>query len=135
MDLSKFTGEDKAEYEPWKAAFMSVVNVMDIPVGEEVLRLQSSLTGKALAFSVNAYERANEKLERKYGAERCLQIKHLTALSGWQKVRPRNLEDMENFQGILERVYITLKDCGPGQEPQGHNLSLTAKEKLSEDDV
>ena len=32
-------------------------------------------------------------------------------------------------------VYIALKDCGPGQELQGHNLSLTAKEKLSEDDV
>ena len=71
VDLPKFTGEDKAEYEPWKAAFMSVVDVMDIPVGEKVLRLQSSLTGKALAFvkdlgySGNAYERAKEKLERK----------------------------------------------------------------------
>ena len=42
---------------------------------------------------------------------------------------------MENFQGILERASIALKDCGPGQELQGHNLSLTAKEKLSEDDV
>ena len=42
---------------------------------------------------------------------------------------------MENFQGILERVWIALKDCGPGQELQGHNLNLTAKEKLSEEDV
>ena len=141
VDLPKFSGEDKADYEPWRAAFMSVVDVMDIPVEEKVLRLQSSLTGKALAlvkdlgYSVNAYERAKEKLEKKYGGERRLQIKHLTALRGWQKVRPRNLEDMEAFQGILERVSIALKDCGPGQELQGHNLSLTAKEKLSEDDV
>ena len=86
MDLPKFTGEDKAECEPWKAAFMSIVDVMDIPVGEKVLRLQSSLTGKALAlvkdlgYSVNAYEREKGKLERKYGGERGLQIKHLTAL-------------------------------------------------------
>ena len=106
-----------------------------------MLRLQSSLTGKALAlvkdlgYSVNAYERAKEKLEKKYGGERRLQIKHLTALRGWRKVRLRNLEDMEDFQGILERVSIALKDCGPRQELQGHNLSLTAKEKLSEDDV
>ena len=120
---------------------MSVVDVMDIPVGEKVLRLQSSLTGKALAlvkdlgYSVNAYERAKEKLEKKYRGERRLQIKHLTTLRGWQKVQPRNLEDMENSPGILERVFIALKDCGPGQELQGHNLSLTAKEKLSEDDV
>ena len=71
---------------------MSVVDVMYIPVGEKVLRLQSSLSGKALAlvkdleYSVNAYERAKEKLEKKYGGERRLQIKHLTALYGWQKV-------------------------------------------------
>ena len=141
VDLPKFSGEDKADYEPWRAAFMSIVDGMDIPVGEKVLRLQSSLTGKALTlvkdlgFSINAYERAKEKLEKKYGGERRLQIKHLTPLRGWQKVRPRNLEDMENFQGILGRVWIALKDCGPGQELQGHNLNLTAKEKLSEEDV
>ena len=119
---------------------MSIVDGMDIPVGEKMLRLQSSLTGKALTlvkdlgFSINAYKRGKEKLE-KYGGERRLQMKHLTALRGWQKVRPRNLEDMENFQGILGRVWIALKDCGPGQELQRHNLNLTAKEKLSEEDV
>ena len=110
VDLPKFSGEDKADYEPWRAAFMSIVDGMDIPVGEKVLRLQSSLTGKALTlvkdlgYSINAYERAKEKLEKKYGGERRLQIKHLTALRGWQKVRPRHLADIENFQGILERV-------------------------------
>ena len=50
VNLPKFTGEDKAEYELWKAAFMPIVDVMDIPVGEKVLRLQISLTGKALAL-------------------------------------------------------------------------------------
>ena len=44
LDRPNFTAEDKAEYEPWKAAFMSMVDVMDSPVGEKVLRLQSSLT-------------------------------------------------------------------------------------------
>ena len=60
VDLPKFSGEDKADYEPWRAAFMFIVDLMDIPVGEKVLRLQSSLTGKALAlvkdlgYSLNA---------------------------------------------------------------------------------
>ena len=90
-----------------RAAFISIADLMDIPVGEKVLRLQSSLTGKALAlvkdlgYSLNDYQRAKGKLERKYGGERRLQIKHLTALRGWQKVRSRNLEDIENFQGVL----------------------------------
>ena len=79
------------------------------------------MTAKALAlvkdpgYSVNGYERAKEKLERKYVGGRPLQIKHLTALHGWQKVRSRILEDRENFQGILERGFITLKDFGPGE--------------------
>ena len=61
VDLPKFSGEDKADYEPWRAALKSIVDVMDILVGEKVLGLQSSLTGKALAlvqdlqYSVNAY--------------------------------------------------------------------------------
>ena len=39
----------------------------------------------------------------------------------------------ENFQVILERVFIAMSDCEPGQRVQGQNLSLIAKEKLSED--
>lgn len=61
VDLPKFSGEDKADYEPWRAALKSIVDVMDVLVGEKVLGLQNSLTGKALAlvqdlqYSVNAY--------------------------------------------------------------------------------
>ena len=133
VELPKFSGEDKTEYEPWKAAFMSIVNRVDLPVNAKMLRLQNSLLGKAqktikdLGYSVNAYERAKAKLEKKYGGERRLQIKHLTALRGWQKVRPRNLEDMEDFLAILERVMIALQDSGPGRELSGQNLNLTAK--------
>jgi len=36
VDLPKFSGEDKADYEPWRAALKSIVDVMDIPVGESV---------------------------------------------------------------------------------------------------
>ena len=133
VELPKFPGEDKTEYDPWKAAFMSIVDRVDLPVNAKMLRLQNSLLGKAqkmikdLGYSVNAYERAKAKLEKKYGGERRLQIKHLTALRGWQKVRPRNLEDMEDFLAILERVMIALQDSGPGRELSGQNLNLTAK--------
>ena len=124
-DLPKFSGVDKADYEPWKAAFMSILDRLAIPVNKKMLRLQSGLTGKALTlvknlgYTLNAYERAKAKLEKKYGGERRLQIKHLTALRGWKKVRPRVLEDMEEFQAMLERVMVALQDCRPGQELQG----------------
>ena len=141
VDLPNFSGENKTDYESWKAAFMSLVDKADIPVSEKMLRLQNSLSGKAqimvkgLGYSLNAYERAKSKLEKKYGGDRRLMIKHLTALREFQKIKSRNLEDMENFLVILERVMIALRDSGPGKELTGQNLNLTAKEKLSQQDV
>jgi hypothetical protein len=138
VDLPKFSGVDKADYEAWKAAFMSMVDTQNIPVSEKMLRLQSSLSGKALTmikdlgYSDAAYERAKSKLEKKYGGERRLQIKHLTTLRNWPKVRSRNLQDMEEFHALLERILITVKD---GNSLQDHSLDLSAKEKLSEQDI
>ena len=120
---------------------MSLVDRLDILVGEKMLRLLNSLKGKALTlvkdlgYSTHAYERAKDKLVKKYGGERRLKIKYLTALRTWPRVRPRNLADMEEFQAALERMMIALQDSGPERELQGQNLNLTAKEKLSEDDV
>ena len=42
MDLPNFCGEDKADYESWRAAFMSVVDQPEIPVGKKMLRLENS---------------------------------------------------------------------------------------------
>ena len=42
---------------------------------------------------------------------------------------------MEKFLLILDRVTIALQDGGPGKELTGQNLNLTAKEKLSQEDV
>ena len=138
VDIPKFSGEDKADYEPWKAAFMSMVDIQNISVGEKMLRLQGSLSGKALTmikdlgYSEAAYERAKFKLEKKYGGEKRLQIKHLTTLRNWPKVRSRHLKDVEEFQALLERILITVKDCGSLQD---QSLNLSAKEKLSEEDI
>ena len=138
VDLPVFSGEQKSDYESWKAAFLAAVVRLDIPVREKMLRLQNCLSGKALSmakdlgYSLNAYERAKAKWEKKYGGERCLQIKHLTALRNFRKVRVRNLEDMEEFQVVLERVLIATQDSGP---LHGQSLHSTAKEKLPEEDV
>ena len=60
------------EFEAWNAAFTSVVDDTNMPVKEKMLRLQNCLRGKALetvrdlGYSDYAYEKAKEKLERKY---------------------------------------------------------------------
>ena len=140
VELPTFTGEDKADYEPWKAAFMSVVDESYISAQEKMLRLQGSLKGKALkmvkdiGYSLNAYERAKEKLEKKFGGERRTQLKQLAALRNWRKLRPRNLDDLEDFLAVLDRVLIVLRDCESG-ELTGQSLNLTAKEKIPEEDL
>ena len=138
VELPTFSGDNKTEYESWKAAFMSVVDGANILVKEKMLRLQSCLTGKALkmvkdlGYSDNAYKRALEKLEKKFGGERRLAITLLTTLRGWPKVRRRNLEDLEEFLSILDKILVAIQD---NVELKSQHLNLTAKEKLTEDDV
>jgi hypothetical protein len=107
-----------------------------------MLRLQNSSKGKALklvkdlGFSSNAYERAKQKLEKKYGGQRRLQIKTLTALKNWKKVQSKNLSDLEEFLTVLDRTLITLKDtCEKQGDLFGQSLNLISKEKLPEEDV
>ena len=96
LNLPTFSGEDKTNYESWKAAFMSIVDRLDIPVCEKMLRLLNILNGRALTLvkdlgcSTHAYEGAKDKLDKKYGGERRSQIKHLTSLvpGTWSRVRP-----------------------------------------------
>ena len=60
-----------------------------------------------------------------------MQIKK-TAFKNWRGLRPRNLEDLEEFQALLERGFLSTKDGG---SLQSESLNLTTKEKLPEDDV
>ena len=138
VELPTFSGDDKTEYESWKAAYMSVVDGANISVKEKMLRLQSCLTGKALKmvkdleYSENAYKRAIEKLDNKFGGERRLAINILTRLRVWPKLRHRNLEDMEDFLTVLDKILVAVQD---NVELKSQHLNLTGKEKLSEDDI
>ena len=53
-------------------------------------------------------------------------------MRNWPKVRHRNLHDLEQFQALLERILITTNGCGSLQD---QSLNLSAKEKLTEQDV
>ena len=56
-------------------------------------------------------------------------------LRSWPKLRPQNLEDLEGVVSVLDRVLIAIQDSGSGGELRDQNLSLTAKEKLPEEDI
>ena len=139
--LPTFSGEDKSEYEAWKPAFTSVVDDSVMPVKEKMLRLLGCLSGKAretvkdLGFTSSAYERAKEKLERKYGGRRRQTLTQLSTLRALPKVKRHNLEDLENLLTILDRILVALRDDDPDGELRSQHLSLAVKEKLPEDYV
>lgn len=59
-----------------------------MPASEKILRFSKySLSGKALVkdlgFTISGYERGKEKLDRKYGGDRRVQIKHLASVCYW----------------------------------------------------
>ena len=72
---------------------------------------------KDLGYTVNAYERATSPLR------------------AWPKLRAQNLEDLEEFVALLDRILISLRDGGAEVEMGGEHLNLTAKEKLTEKDI
>lgn len=141
VELPTFSGEDKTEFEAWNAAFTSVVDDTDIPVKEKMLRLQSCLRGKALetvkdlGFTSHAYERAKEKLTRRYGGKRRQSLAHLVTLLGLNKVRRHNLEDMEELLAIIDRILVAIRDSDQSGEMKSQHLGLTVKEKLPEEYV
>ena len=79
---------------------------------------------KDLGYTDNAYSRAKEKLEKKYGGERRTQIAHLTTLRAWPKLRAQNLEDLEEFVALLDRILVSLRDGGIEVEMGGEHLNL-----------
>lgn len=116
-------------YESWKAVFMSVVDRLDIPVGEKMFCVQNSLKGKTrtlvkVGYSSSAWERAREKLGKEYAGQRQLPVKQWTSLRGWKNVCPHNLEDLEEFKAVLELVCLATKDCGSSES---ESLNLAAK--------
>ncbi|XP_028410463.1 uncharacterized protein LOC114533077 [Dendronephthya gigantea] len=138
VELRNFSGDDKTDFEAWNAAFTSVVDETNMPVKEKMLRLQNCLKGKALetvkdlGFTQHAYERAKEKLQRKYGGKRRQTLTHLAALRALPKVRRHNLEELETLLSTLDRILIALQDDDRGDdEIRSQHLCLTVKEKLS----
>ena len=142
IQLRTFSGDDKTDFEAWNAAFTSVVDETNMPVKEKMLRLQNCLEGKALetvkdlGYSQYAYEKAKEKLQRKYGGKRRQTLTHLATLRALPKVRRHNLEELETLLSTVDRILVALQDDDHGdKEIRSQHLCLTVKEKLPVDYV
>ena len=114
VQVPKFSG-DKRNYESWKAAFMSCVDVARCTPEYKLLRLRESLTGDALrvieglGHSAAAYEVAKERLERKYGGTRRLITIRLDEVDRFKAVRDGSPSDLERFAELLDVLTVNLR--------------------------
>ena len=84
--------------------------------GYKLLQLRQYLSGEALKAIENlghsdfAYESAKERLERKYGGQRCKVMLHMDELENFKPIRVDHPKDVEKFAGLLDIAVINLKE-------------------------
>lgn len=110
-----FSG-NKMDFQCWKAAFTSYVDMTSLSLQFKMLRLEACLAGEAentlkgLGYSLEAYKAAKARLFRKYGGSRRQIQSHLEELKKLQPIQDNNAKELETFADVLERAVITLKE-------------------------
>ena len=110
-----FSG-NKVDFQCWKAAFTSYVDITSLSLQFKMLRLEACLPGEAantlkgLGYSLEAYKAAKARLFRKYGGSRRQIQSHLEELKKLQPIQDNNAKELETFADVLERAVITLKE-------------------------
>ena len=135
--LPVFSG-NKMDYQKWNAAFTSCVDSTSLSPQFKMLRLEACLAGEAantikgLGYSLDAYEAAKARLERKYGGSRRQVQSHLEELKKLKPIRDHDAKELETLADVLERAVITLKENGRKSDLEGGTLHTMILEKIPE---
>ena len=133
--MPKFDGT-KREYASWKAAFQACVDNAQVTPEQKLLQLHNYLTGDALkaisglGYSAAAYKVAIDRLERKYGGQRCQIALQLEAVEAFPTVRNGRADDLEKLADLLDVTIINLTDGGQQSELSGSILFAKLQGKL-----
>ena len=118
VTIPVFSGEKKT-YQNWKAAFTACVDQAPATAEYKLLQLRQCLAGEALkaieslGHSAAAYQAAKERLERKFGGQRC-QI--ALYLNNFRPIRPGNSKDIKRYADLLDIAIINLKESNHLEE-------------------
>ena len=121
ISIPTFTG-DKRTYEQWKAAFITCIDSAPISAELKLLQLREYVAGEALqciqqlGYSANAYEKAKEKLDRKFGGERRRVAVQMEELERFPQMQRFNAKDLERLADLLDVAVVNLKDAGRSSE-------------------
>ena len=135
VQIPTFYG-NKRSYPSWKAAFMACVDRAPVTPEYKMLQLRQYVSGEALiaienlGFSPAAYEKAKDRLERKYGGKRRQKASFMEDLEQFQQIQSGNAEELERFADLLDIIIINLKEAGDHQDLGDGSLYIQLQKKL-----
>ena len=135
VQIPTFYGNKKS-YPSWKAAFMACVDRAPVTPEYKMLQLRQYVSGEALiaienlGFSPAAYEKAKDRLERKYGGKRRQKASFMEDLEQFQQIQSGNAEELERFADLLDITIINLKEAGDHQDLGDGSLYIQLQKKL-----
>ena len=102
----------------------------------KLLQLRQCLAGEALraieslGHSATAYQTAKERLDRKFGGQRCQIALYLEEIDDFRPIRPGNSKDIERYAHLLDIAIVNLKEANRSEELQDGLLYMKLQKKL-----
>lgn len=113
----KFDG-NPLEYPQWRAAFTTLIDERDFPEQDKIYYLQQYLSGPplkaiqsmSLSHDSQAYVRALEIIDERYGNKFTISHAFKTRLSSWPKVRSHDATGLRDFSDFLNSCALTKRN-------------------------
>ena len=115
---------------------MACVDRAPVTPEYKMLQLRQYVSGEALiaienlGFSSAAYQKAKDRLERKYGGKRRQKASFKEDLEQFQQVQSGNVEELERFADLLDITIINLEEAGDNQDLGDGSLYIQLQKKL-----
>ena len=100
-----------------------------------LLQLRQCLAGealkaiKSLGHSATAYQTAKERLDCKFGGQRCQIALYLEDIDNFRLIRPGNPKDIGKFADLLDAAIVNLKKANQLEELQDGLLYMKLQKK------
>ena len=136
IEIPTFDG-NKRSYEPWKATFMACIHNAAIEPTMKLLQLRQYLSGDALkcieqlGYSPEAYVKALERLERKFGGQRRQVAVQLEELERFPPLQRYRAQELERLADLLDVAVVNLKSANRTAELENGTFYTRLLTKLS----
>lgn len=139
QEPSKFSG-DPIEYPEWKASFHLLIERQKIPETEKLLYLKRYLEGTAkdsikgflLINNDNAYHKAMQQLEERFGNPFIVSQAFRTKLDGWAAIKNKDVAAVREFSDFLQQCLVAITKVGGLDILNDAHYQKTLVEKLPE---